>query len=110
MSFRMMDGIECICITPEAGTVKTSRKRTVPLHPHLKEMGFVAWAREKKGTTPLFYAIERQRKKDRKNPTYTSVGNKLADWVRKKLGIKDPTVPPTTAGGTGSRQRAAARR
>jgi integrase len=89
-----VEGIDCIRITPEAGTVKTHRKRTVPLHPHLIEMGFVEWARRKKGQTPLFYSVERQRKKDRKNPTYTSVGNKLADWVRNSLEIKDPTVAP----------------
>jgi integrase len=90
-----VDGIECIRITPEAGTVKTSRGRTVPLHPHLIKMKFVEWAhRNGKGSTPLFYSIERQRNKDRKNPTYTSVGNKLADWVRNKLDIKDPTVAP----------------
>jgi integrase len=88
-----VQGIPCIKITPEAGTVKTSRKRTVPLHPHLLEMEFDEWAHRKKGRTPLFYSEARQRKPDRKNPTYTSVGNKLADWVR-KLGIKDPTVAP----------------
>ena len=74
--------------------MKTCRKRTVPLHPHLLKMGFVEWARRKRGETPLFYSIERQRKKDRKNPTYVSVGNKLADWVRKSLKITDPTVAP----------------
>ncbi len=89
-----VEGIECIRITPEAGTVKTSRKRTVPLHPHLVEMQFVQWARRKRGQTPLFYSVERQRKTDRKNPTYASVGNKLAHWVRKGLKITDPTVAP----------------
>jgi integrase len=48
---------------------------------------------KKRGKTPLFYSLERQRKADRKNPTYTSVGNKLAEWVR-GLGIKDPLVAP----------------
>lgn len=90
-----IDGIECIRITPEAGTVKTSRVRKVPLHPHLIEMKFVQWAhRNGKGPLPLFYSIERQRKKDRKNPTYASVGNKLANWVRKVLDITDPDVAP----------------
>jgi integrase len=87
-------GIPCIRITPEAGTVKTSKRRTVPLHPHLIEMEFLVFARKKKGKTPLFYSIERQRNPNRKNPTYTSVGNKLAEWVRKKLGIKDELVAP----------------
>jgi integrase len=86
-------GIPCIHITADAGTVKTAEERTVPLHPHLIEMGFVNWAQQKKGKTPLFYATERQ-KKDRKNPTYTSVGNKLADWVRHRLKIDDPKVAP----------------
>ncbi|MET4278546.1 MULTISPECIES: DUF6538 domain-containing protein [unclassified Bradyrhizobium] len=88
------DGIPCIHIRPEAGTVKTSRERTVPLHPHLLKMEFVEWARLKKGDAPLFYAVERQRKVDRKNPTYTSVGNKLADWVRNRLQIRNPKVAP----------------
>jgi integrase len=88
-----VDGIDCIRITPEAGRVKTSVERTVPLHPHLVEQGFLAFARKKRGKTPLFYSVERQRKKDRKNPTYTSVGNKLAKWVR-GLGISDELVAP----------------
>ncbi|HAP11643.1 MAG TPA: integrase [Afipia sp.] len=88
-----IDGIWCIHITPEAGTVKTSRERNVPLHPHLREQGFVEFARAKRGNAPLFYSIARQRNPDRKNPTYASVGNKLAEWVR-GLGIKDPLVKP----------------
>ncbi|WLB23971.1 DUF6538 domain-containing protein [Bradyrhizobium japonicum] len=91
------EGIPCVHIRPEAGTVKTAEERTVPLHPHLLQMGFVAWAHLKKGETPLFYAVERQRKKDRKNPTYTSVGNKLADWVRNRLRIRNPKVAPNHA-------------
>jgi integrase len=86
-----IDGIWCIHITPEAGDVKTSEQRLVPLHPHLIEQGFVDFAKKKQGARPLFYAIERQRGETRKNPTYVSVGNKLADWVR-GLGIKDPEV------------------
>jgi len=88
-----VDGIDCIRITPEAGTVKTLRERVVPIHPHLVEQGFLAFARMKKGKTPLFYSVARQRNPDRKNPTYTSVGNKLAEWVR-DLGIKDQRVAP----------------
>jgi integrase len=94
MDVHTYDGIWCVHIRPEAGTVKTSRARSVPIHPHLIEQGFLEFAAQKTGETPLFYAIERQRKKDRKNPTYTSVGNKLADWVRQDLEITDPTVAP----------------
>jgi integrase len=66
----------------------------VPLHPHLIELGFLAFARRKRGNAPLFHSTERQRNPDRRNPTYTSVGNKLAEWVR-GLGIKDPLVAPS---------------
>ncbi|QUS42113.1 integrase [Tardiphaga alba] len=94
MDVHTYDGIWCVHIRPEAGTVKTLRARSVPIHPHLVEQGFLEFAAQKQGETPLFYAIERQRKKDRKNPTYTSVGNKLASWVREDLEITDPTVAP----------------
>jgi integrase len=90
---RKVDGIPCIHITPEAGTVKTIKARTVPLHPHLIEMGFFKWARRTKGKKPLFYSLARQRNPDRKTPTSASVGSKLAEWVR-GLGIKDPRVAP----------------
>jgi integrase len=87
------EGIACIRITREAGTVKTRKERIVPLHPHLLEMKFREFASSKRGTAPLFYSIARQRNPNRKNPTYTSVGNKLGGWVR-GLGIKDPLVAP----------------
>ncbi|GAB5509190.1 MAG: hypothetical protein Rhims3KO_05910 [Hyphomicrobiales bacterium] len=38
------DGLWCIRITPEAGTVKTGEARTIPLHGHLLEMGFPDYA------------------------------------------------------------------
>lgn len=88
-----IDGIFCIRITPEAGTVKTAKERKVPLHPHLLEMKFVEFAGRKKGRAPLFYSLQRQRNPDRKNPTYASVANKLAEWVR-SLGITDELVAP----------------
>lgn len=88
-----VNGIDCIIITPEADTVNNSRPRTVPLHPHLLEQGLLLFARRKAGTMPLFYSIERQRRADRKNPAYKSVGNKLGCWVR-GLGIEDELVWP----------------
>jgi integrase len=94
MDVKEVDGIWCIEITPEAGDVKTSEKRLVPLHPHLVEQGFLDFAARKKGKRPLFYSLERQRGVSRKNPTYVSVGNKLAEWVR-GLGIDDPLVHPS---------------
>jgi hypothetical protein len=46
---------------PAAGSVKNRRERMVPLHPHLIDQGFVEFARPKKGDTPLFYSLSRQR-------------------------------------------------
>lgn len=87
-------GLPCIRITPEAGSVKDTKTRIVPLHPHLIEQGFVKFARCRPKGAPLFYSLKRQRKKDRINPTYVSVGNKLAEWVR-GLGVDDLNVAPS---------------
>lgn len=40
---RALEGAEypVLRITPEAGTVKTGKARTVPVHPHLVEMGLL---------------------------------------------------------------------
>jgi integrase len=35
------EGVWAIQITPEAGTVKTGKPRTIPLHEHLIEQGFI---------------------------------------------------------------------
>lgn len=81
-----------IRITPSAGTVKGGHARDVPMHPHLVEMGFVAFV---KGCEdgPLFYDPERKRKGSEFNPPYRKVGDKLARWVR-EVGIDDRRVDP----------------
>tara|TARA_R110000751_G_scaffold132651_6_gene235152 strand:+ start:245 stop:898 length:654 start_codon:yes stop_codon:yes gene_type:complete len=40
-------GIECLKVSPEAGTVKTRKYRLVPLHPHLIEMGLMNFVRSR---------------------------------------------------------------
>jgi hypothetical protein len=87
-------GVPCICITREAGTVKTRKERIMPLHPHLLDQDFREFASKKRGAAPLFYSLARQRNPNRKNPTCTSVGNKLAHWVRNGLKIEDQSVAP----------------
>jgi hypothetical protein len=47
-------GIPAIRITPEAGTQKTRKPRTLPLHAHQVEQGFLAFAKSV-GGGPLFY-------------------------------------------------------
>src|SRR5262249_11436436 len=86
------DGIAAIKITPEAGTVKTGQTRVVPLHQHLVEQGFPAWAHAN-GRGPLFYAMPAAVKKDdptnpsRPRPVTARVH--LAEWIR-ELGVNDP--------------------
>jgi integrase len=84
------DGIWCLDISPEAGTVKNkASRRKVPIHQHLIDQGFLKFAHTKTGAAPFFYSLGRT---TAKYPAQ-SVGNKLAEWVR-GLGITDKTVAP----------------
>lgn len=94
------DGYWLIKITPEAGTVKGGKARTVPLHEHLIEQGFVEFVK-KAGSGPLFYDPAAQRAKtiditDPKKAPWVKAREKLADWVR-DLGVADPTISPNHA-------------
>lgn len=79
-------------ITPEAGSVKTSIAREVPLHSHLVDQGFVEVVR-KAAAGPLFYDPRRSRGGSDGNPQSKKVGEALARWVR-GLGVSDPGVAP----------------
>jgi integrase len=85
-------------LTPEAGTIKTSEARVVPIHEHLVAQGFIEFVRAV-GKGPLFYN-QREKpaaKADPLNPSRTpavSARARLGDWVR-MLGVKDPEVSPT---------------
>ena len=48
------DGIHAMKISPEAGTTKTGKARTVPLHEHLIKQGFLTFVKAN-GKGPLFY-------------------------------------------------------
>lgn len=90
------EGIWSILITPEAGTVKTNEARTVPIHPHLIEQGFLDAVRASE-TERLFYAPERQRADGVTTRHFKKVGERLAKWVRDEVGITDPGVKPNHA-------------
>ena len=52
------NGIWCIRITPEAGSVKNHKARTVPIHSHLIDQGFLKVVRGKSGpSSTTRYAI-----------------------------------------------------
>jgi integrase len=85
-------------ITPDAGTVKTRKAHSVPLHDHLIEQGFLEYV-AKRGKGPLFYdpadmsdtnaAADDPMKP--KRPRAVKARERLADWVR-SLGVDDPEV------------------
>ncbi len=94
------EGFWTINITPEAGTVKGNVARVVPLHEHLAEQGFVAFAQAKR-SGPLFYDPEGRRKADDDptNPTrqpWVKARDKISEWVR-ALGVNDPGISPNHA-------------
>jgi integrase len=93
---KKVDGIWCVHITPKAGTVKANEARTVPLHEHLIEQGFLAMVKEQ-GPGPLFYDPARQRVEGDSNRHFKKVGERLAEWVRKEVGITDPDIKPNHA-------------
>ncbi len=84
-------GVWAIRITPEAGSVKSGKSRTVALHPHLIEQGFVDFAHRSSG--PIFYDPDRRKGGSDANPQAKKVGEHLANWVR-ALGVTDKRVAP----------------
>jgi integrase len=87
-------------ITPEAGDVKGNVARTVPLHEHLIEQGFIEFAK-RAGPGPQFYDPGARRKADddptnpRRRP-WSKASDKLSEWVR-GLGVTDPGSSPNHA-------------
>jgi hypothetical protein len=105
------DGIHATKISPEAGTTKTGRARTVPLHEHLIEQGFLAFVKAN-GDWPLFYNERKQPAAaddptNPRKPRYVKTRENVATWVR-SLGVNDPELSPTTLGGIRSRLWASA--
>jgi integrase len=89
-------------LTPDAGSIKTGKPRTVPLHEHIIDQGFLKYVRTR-GEGPLFYRKERvddaataNDPMNPKRPPSISVRQELAKWVR-KIGINDPKVQPNHA-------------
>jgi integrase len=79
-------GIWFMHIRPEAGSLKNlASERKVPLHPHVREVGFLEFvARSGKG--PLFFD-PKGRRPGAKKPQPKIVAKNVARWVH-KLGIK----------------------
>ena len=88
-----VEGVWTMKITPEAGTVKSKEARLVPLHAHLIDLGFLAFVAAAPDG-PLFFDPAAVRKSGESNRHVKKVGERLALWVRKDLGISDTGVAP----------------
>jgi integrase len=90
-------------LTPEAGSIKTSIARTVPLHEHLVEQGFIEFVRAQ-GDGPLFYnrRVAKAAQADPLKPKMTSVSPSTIDGMRRVLKkLRDAGEPePVIAGMT----------
>lgn len=86
-------------LTPAAGTIKTGKARTVPIHVHVIEQSFLEFVHSR-GKGPLFYnPIEDRSSSDPLNPKWHPaeiIRRRLAEWVR-KLGITDDELSPMHA-------------
>ena len=97
----MQEGVWTVQITPEAGTVKTMELRTVPIHEHLIEQGFIEFAKGR-GDRPLFYNADTPLRATTNDPTNpprarsVKTRERLAGWVR-QIGVTDKAVRPNHA-------------
>lgn len=88
-------------IKPEAGTQKKDRARTVPIHAHLIEQGFLKFVNSV-GKGPLFYSAKAQAKQGASDPTNpkkslaVKAREHLAKWIR-DVGVDDPELQPNHA-------------
>jgi integrase len=95
------DGFVVLKIKPEAGDVKGSKARTVPIHEHVIAQGFLDYVASK-GKGPLFYnPAPKDGSGDTdimkpKRPRYEVTRNRLAEWVR-ALGVTDKEIRPNHA-------------
>lgn len=93
---QQVEGVWCLRLTPEAGAIKGRLFRVVPIHLHLVEAGFLNFARHV-GAGPLFYDPARRRVEGEGNRHVKKVGERLAEWVRKDVGIEDRRIAPNHA-------------
>jgi integrase len=97
---KQLAGFVALELTPDAGTIKARKPRTVPLHDHLVEQGFLNYVKAK-GDGPLFYNPNEETPEPEditnpKRPRAVKTRERLAAWIR-KLGVTDPEVSPTHA-------------
>jgi hypothetical protein len=81
-------GIWCVVIKPSLE--KTSKWRTVPIHSHVIEQGFLDYVeKRRRAKLPLFYDPSRSRGGKPGNPQFKKVAERVGEWVSIGLGIKN---------------------
>jgi integrase len=92
-------GVYFAHLTPGAGSIKGGRARTVPLHEHLVELGFIEFV-DARAQGPLFYKPSAIAKPvDPFNPKRgpaVKTRELLGEWVR-GIGVDDPELSPSHA-------------
>jgi integrase len=68
----------------------------VPLHSHIIDQGFLEVVNAV-AQGPLFYDPSAQRVESEGSRHFKKVGERLAEWVRKDVGIDDPDIKPNHA-------------
>jgi len=93
------DGVHALHLTPEAGSIKSGKARTVPLHRHLIAQGFLKFT-QACPEGPLFYKPgPRAQTHDgvrTKKARAAQIRQRLAKWVR-DLGLADKALSPNHA-------------
>ncbi|WP_445217748.1 tyrosine-type recombinase/integrase [Bradyrhizobium sp. Pa8] len=93
-------GLFVMKLTPDAGTIKTAKPRTVPIHEHLLAQGFIEMV-ERVGKGALFYNDKTPQRlsADPMKPSRSRADTArahLGEWVR-GLGVNDPELSPNHA-------------
>ncbi len=83
-------GVWFFTFPPEKGS---PRSREVPIHAHLIEQGFLAFV-ESRPKGPLFYSVSRKIRADASSSPAQIRAHKIAEWVRKDIGVVRSEVSP----------------
>jgi integrase len=85
-----------VCITPEAGTVKNDKARTVPIHSHLVEQGFLEFVEVVRAQHGPEQPLFNTGKVGKGRGPAERAREDLATWVR-DLGVTDKRIQPNHA-------------
>lgn len=83
------DGIHFLRLSPEAGSIKTSEYRDVPIHPQLVELGFLEFVKAAP-EGPLFFSPKKTYAATHPSKT---VAGRISQWVRSLKVIPENVDP-----------------